>query len=142
MDKQPTHTLAAESYAPCAKLLAEMLFDLTRTACLSIPSQQELHDQPLMKGSSDESTRTERRPGEGGEGLPTDWSAEDRKPDVAEILEAEATTIDIAEQAEKTAVAIAASCAAPPALRVIADEPAVTAAGFATVPVRPTMASP
>lgn len=106
-----------------------MLFGLSWTAFFAIASRQ-------AKGSSDESGRAERRAGGGEGGSATELSTKAQKRGVAELLEEEAITTDIAEEAEKAAVAMAASCAVPAALRVVADAPAVTPAA-ATGPVFP-----
>lgn len=97
---------------------------------------------PFLEGSLDRSGRAGQRAGGGaGESGEIESSTKGRKRDAAEALEGEGTTIDVAEEAEKAAVAIAASCAVPPALRVVADEPAVIAA-YATAPVFPRWETP
>lgn len=114
------------------------------TACVllhrPIASHQELHGELLMKGASDESSGAERRAGEGSANELT--SAKARKRDVARLSEEEATTTDIAQEAEKAAVAIAASCAVPPSLRAVVDKPGATAAGGTTVPGFPRWPAP
>lgn len=97
----------------------------------------------MKKRCPDGRNRAERRAGGGGVGSSaTELSAKVRKRDVARLVEDEATTADIAQEAERAAVAIAASCVAPPALRVVADTPAAAAAGGSTVPVFPQWSAP
>lgn len=144
-----------------------MLFDLWWTASFAIASHQSLqHSDPsaegslgqsirhaegegesavtdaFLEGSLDQSDRAEQRAGRGeGESGITQSSATGQKRDAAEALEDGETTMDVAKEAEKAAVAIAASYAVPPALRVVADEPAVIAA-CATAPIFPRWENP